>query len=297
MTVPAPLLAHYATDSNTLAWAVRVERTDGTVYGWTSAGVDVPASADLGDLGELLYASAPGLDVASFATSAGFAVDNSELTILPDDMIITRADILAGRWNNAAWTLMRYNWADPSMGAEVRGGGKLGEVRARSGSFVAELRGPQQPLQQPVLSSGSTKTCRYRLGSTAMPEGLCMVDIASATYTKTGTLTHVTSKQVIRDSTRAEAADFFGEGVLTFTDGLNANLSQKVKIHAADGTFTLSLPMIFTPEVGNAYSVHAGCRKRLDEDCETKFDNTLNFGGEPHRPTVDELTSSPEASA
>jgi hypothetical protein len=49
--------------------------------------------------------------------------------------------------------------------------------------------------------------------------------------------------------------------------------------------------------VGDTYSVHAGCRKRLAEDCLAKFDNVLNFQGEPHRPTVDDLTASPEPNA
>lgn len=288
MSVPADLLAHYQTGTTTLAWAIKITRTDGQVYGWTSADTDVPAAAALGGLGAVLYASAPGLDVASFATSAGYAVDNTEITILPDDAIITRADILAGRWNNAQWELMRYNRADTSDGAELRGAGLLGELRPRAGAYVAELRGLQQHLEHPV-GVPSTKLCRARLG-----DAMCTVDIEDAAFTKTGTLTHVTSKQVFRDSGRAEAADFFGEGLFTFDTGDNAGLSQKVKVHAANGTFTLSLPMIMTVAVGNTYTVVAGCRKRLAEDCIAKFDNALNFQGEPHRPTMDELTSAPE---
>jgi uncharacterized phage protein (TIGR02218 family) len=283
MSVPAPLLAHYASGSSTLAWAIRLERSDGEVYGWTSADRDATIDAQL-------YAAAPGLDVSSFATSAGFGVDNAEITILPDDEIITRVDIIAGRWDNAAWTLLRYNWADVSDGVEVRATGHLGELQPKSGAYVAELRGLQQFLQQPV-GSPSTKTCRYRLGSTAMPAGLCMVDLGP--FTETGTVTSVASKQVFTDTSRTEADDYFGEGVLTWTGGLNTGLSQKVRTYAAD-VFTLSLPMIFPIEVGDTYSVHAGCRKRLDEDCVAKFANGLNFGGEPHRPTVDELTSTPE---
>ena len=118
-----------------------------------------------------------------------------------------------------------------------------------------------------------------------------MVDLGG--WTETGTITSVTSKQVFTDSSRTEADDYFGEGILTWTAGLNTGLSQKVKTYASD-TFTLSLPMIFDVQIGDTYSVIAGCRKRLDEDCAAKFSNELNFQGEPHRPTVDELTSSPE---
>ena len=276
--VPAGLLSNYQSDSLTVAWAIKITRTDDEVYGWTSADRDATIDA-------VIYESAPGLSVASFASSAGLAVDNSELTVLADDTIITRADILAGRWNNAAYLLFKYDWTDVSAGEEVISAGFLGELHPRSGAYVAELRALQQYLQQPV-GAASTKTCRARLG-----DAMCMVDLGG--WTETGTITGVTSKQVFTDSSRAEADDYFGEGILTWTAGLNTGLSQKVKTYASD-TFTLSLPMIFDVQIGDTYSVIAGCRKRLDEDCAAKFSNELNFQGEPHRPTVDELTSSPE---
>lgn len=276
--VPAGLLSNYQSDSPTVAWAIKITRTDDAVYGWTSADRDATIDA-------VIYESAPGLSVASFASSAGLAVDNSELTVLADDTIITRADILAGRWNNAAYLLFKYDWTDVSAGEEVISAGFLGELHPRSGAYVAELRALQQYLQQPV-GAASTKTCRARLG-----DAMCMVDLGG--WTETGTITGVTSKQVFTDSSRAEADDYFGEGILTWTAGLNTGLSQKVKTYASD-TFTLSLPMIFDVQIGDTYSVIAGCRKRLDEDCAAKFSNELNFQGEPHRPTVDELTSSPE---
>ncbi len=276
--IPAGLLSNYHSDSPTVAWAIKITRTDDAVYGWTSADRDATIDA-------VIYESAPGLSVASFASSAGLAVDNSELTVLADDTIITRADILAGRWNNAAYLLFKYDWTDVSAGEEVISAGFLGELHPRSGAYVAELRALQQYLQQPV-GAASTKTCRARLG-----DAMCMVDLGG--WTETGTITSVTSKQVFTDSSRTEADDYFGEGILTWTAGLNTGLSQKVKTYASD-TFTLSLPMIFDVQIGDTYSVVAGCRKRLDEDCAAKFSNELNFQGEPHRPTVDELTSSPE---
>ena len=89
------------------------------------------------------------------------------------------------------------------------------------------------------------------------------------------------------------AAGWFAEGILTFTSGANAGLSQKVKSYDALGNFVLSLPMYSNLTVGDAFSVVAGCRKRLAEDCFAKFDNVLNFQGEPHLPGIDNLTAPP----
>jgi uncharacterized phage protein (TIGR02218 family) len=283
-SLPGALATHLATKQLTLATALKITRTDGVIYGFTSHDRDVTISS-------VLYESSPGLDVTSVVITAGLAVGNLELTTLHDGTVFTAAAVLGGVWRNAAFTLFRYNFVTPADGIETLLVGTIGEVELRQNSVVAELRDLRQYLQQPV-GSVSSKTCRYRLG-----DSKCTKNITIAPFTVTGTLTAVTSRQEFRDSARAEAADFFGEGVLTWTGGANTGLSQKVKEYAANGTFTLSLPMLQTVSIGDTYSVKAGCRKRLAEDCITKFANVLNFGGEPHRPGLDALTAPPEVAA
>lgn len=280
-TIDAGLLAHYQSGQTTLAWGIKLTRRDGEVFGWTSHQVDVTISA-------VLYRAGPGLGVASLATSAGLAVDNSELTILPDDSTVTLADLLAGVWDGAAYELFRFNWADAAPARDVLQRGTLGPVQPKRGAYTAELRGLQQYLQAPV-GAVSSKTCRARLG-----DALCGVNLAS--FTVTGTLTGVTSQTTFTDTARTEADHYFAEGVLTWTSGNNDGLAFKVKAYAAD-VFTLSVPPVGTVQVGDTYSVVAGCRKRLEEDCVAKFSNAVNFQGEPHRPTLDTLTASPEVNA
>jgi uncharacterized phage protein (TIGR02218 family) len=276
---PVNLAAHYLQGTTTLAHLLKITRTDGAVYAFTSADADVTIS---GASGNVTYLSAPGMDVSSIAISAGFAVDNLELTTLDDGTTFTRADVLTGKWRNAAFTLSRYNWQAPADGVDVLMAGTVGEVTINRTSVVAELRGLQQYLQQPI-GSVSSKTCRARLGDALCTEAL-------GPWTVTGTLTSVTSQQVFTDSTRAEAADYFTEGLITFTSGACAGLSAKVKTHAAGGVLTLALPVILQLVAGDAYSLVAGCRKRLAEDCAAKFNNVINFQGEPHLPGVDALT-------
>jgi uncharacterized phage protein (TIGR02218 family) len=271
-TIDAGLLAHYQSGQTTLAWGIKITRKDAQVFGWTSHQRDVTISA-------VLYQAGPGLDVATLATSAGLAVDNSEMTVL---------DILSGKWDGAAYELFRFDWTQAAPVRDVLQVGTLGPMQPRRGAYVVELRGLQQYLQQPV-GSVSTKTCRARLG-----DALCTVDLTP--FTVTGTLTGVTSQTVFTDTARTEADDYFAEGVFTWTGGDNSGLSFKVKAYASD-TFTLSVPPVAAVQVGDTYSVIAGCRKRLDEDCVTKFSNAVNFQGEPHRPTIDELTATPQPNA
>ena len=499
-TLPALLDTHIASGTTTLADLLKITRKDGAVYAFTSADDDVT-------IGGVTYIASQGLDISSLEVSAGLAVDNLELTTLDDGTVFTRAQVLSGVWRNAAFEISRYNWATPANGVEVRMVGTVGEVHLRRGTVVAELRGLQQYLQQPI-GSVTSKTCRARLG-----DALCRVNLAG--YTATGEVSSVISNQsfgvvaegetpgdayfgsvvlslhgngannstvftdssstpntitangnaristaqskfggasmyfdgsgdyldagsssalamgtsdftiefwvrfdavsqtrrlvastlgafdaqavVIRLSaanriyaycggaagvtgsipittgvwyhiamTRASglmrifvngvldgsesspnnmtngvryvggyytvgttefhngyiddlritkgvarytanftpptaafidavgtggifAADYFAEGILTFTSGPNIGLSAKVKSFTGDA-FVLALPMIQAVEVGDTYTAVAGCRKRLS-DCSSKFNNAINFQGEPHLPGIDAVTS------
>lgn len=277
-TIGASLLAHMQGGETTLAWACKLTRADGEVYGFTSH--DRDATIDGVD-----YLAAPGLEVASLVSSAGFAVDNTEATVLEDGVIFLRADILAGRWDGCAFELFRYNWADTSQGRDVRKVGQFGNIAPERGAWRVELRGLRQRLQGAV-GHVTQPACRNRLG-----DARCGVDMGAGGRTVSGTLTHVSSTQVVRDSARTEAADFFGAGELTLTSGANDGLSFKVASHAADGTLTLALPAVLPFTVGDSYSLTAGCRRRLADDCVAKFGNALNFNGEPHLPGIDAVVA------
>jgi len=279
--IPIALASEIATGSARLAFGLKITRRDGQIYAFTSADED-----DVID--GLRYASAPGLDIKNLVSSAGFAVDNTEIQVLPDEQFVTKADILAGRWDGADFEIFRYSWADPAAGIDIIKRGTFGNLQPRRGLYVAELRSLRQALQQ-TIGSIVQPTCRYRLGSTSMPDGLCMVDLAA--FTVAGAVESVASSYEFSDSARTEPDDWFVEGAITWTSGLNIGLSQKIRASLATGVITLSLPMLFEIGVGDTYSMHAGCLKRHLEDCRDKFDNILNFGGEPHLPGQDRLTA------
>lgn len=278
------LAAAFATRETTMAVALKITRADATVFGFTTHDVNDVVSG-------VTYSANPGLTVTDIQIAANAAVGNLELTTLHDGAVFTTADILNGVWRNAAFIIFRYNWADLAGGIDTLVSGTLGEVTLKQNTVTAELRDLRQYLQQSV-GSASSKTCRYRLGSTSKADGgLCLKVLTAFTYT--GTLTGATSNQVFRDSARTEAVNWFDEGEITWTGGANAGLSAKIKSYALDGTFTLALPMYGAVAIGDTYSAVAGCRKRLEEDCVAKFDNVLNFGGEPHRQGINDLTKSP----
>ncbi len=71
------------------------------------------------------------------------------------------------------------------------------------------------------------------------------------------------------------------------TSGANAGQKCEVKRYQAP-QFTLSEPYAQPIQVGDGYSVIAGCDKRFDT-CSGRFLNALNFRGRPHVPGTDRI--------
>lgn len=134
-------------------------------------------------------------------------------------------------------------------------------------------------------------------------------------FTKESTVSTVTSQREITTGL-TDADDYFSNGVLTFTSGLNSGLSFDVKRYQnTSGTVTLIHAAPFTIAASDAFSIEAGCNNLLKMpadtdgspytgDCIAKFDaagtpaiwakstgNTIRFGGFPVIPGNDFLLS------
>ena len=96
-------------------------------------------------------------------------------------------------------------------------------------------------------------------------------------------------------SDRTESPSWFDEGQITFNSGANIGFVGKIKVFSG-GSFTLTQQTPVPLAIGDTYTAIAGCRKRFTEDCHDKFDNVLNFVGEPHRKGLNDLTK-PAAAA
>jgi len=274
--LPAALAAHYASGSTTLAHGLRIERKDGDVFAFTSADHDALIDG-------VLYLAAPGLEISSIAATAGFGVDNLELTVFPDPVLLTREGFIAGLWRGARYELFAYNWADLGMGINVLKRGWIGETKLGDIAVTVELRSLRQALQQEV-GEYTSQTCRNRLG-----DARCKVDLAPLTSVR-AVLSSADRYTVTLDGPAAPN-DYYGEGTLAFLDGANAGVQLKVRSHQS-GVLTLATPAPFPIAAGTEVRVVAGCRKRL-QDCRDRYANVLNMRAEPHIPGIDALTAYP----
>jgi uncharacterized phage protein (TIGR02218 family) len=276
------LLAHYLAAGDTICDAVRIERRDGTVYTLTAH--DRNVVLDVGS-GDETYLCTPGYELSQLVSTAGLAVDNADFRFLADNAFFNRADMLAGLLNGASALLLQYAWKDPAAGVHILKAGWLGNLKPRRAEFVAEFRDLRQPLQ--FNTTWVTQaTCRNRLG-----DSRCGVDLEPFTFADE--VTALGSSYAFTAAGLTQDADYFGNGVLTWLTGANASIEAKVRSFEA-GVVTFLLPMLFPIVEGDTFSIVAGCRKRHEHsgtsDCRDKFDNLLNFNGEPSddKPSPDE---------
>lgn len=89
-------------------------------------------------------------------------------------------------------------------------------------------------------------------------------------------------------SALAQAAGYFDQGVVRFTSGANAGEKRTVKAFAG-GVFSFALPWPQPIAVTDAFVAAPGCARNLDA-CTNKFNNRVQFRGEPFIPQPETVT-------
>ena len=230
-------------------------------------------------LDSVTYLAVSGFTPTAVATTGNLAVDNLDVEGILDGTVISEADLLAGKYDFAEIEIFKVNYADLTQGKLPLRRGWLGEVRFSRKHFVVEVRGLSQRLSQ-TMGELYTPACRAKLGDTR-----CKVALAS--FTVTASVTAVTNNQVFSASALTQNAGYFDFGKITFTSGNNNGLSMEVKTYTP-GSLTLVFPMPYTVAAGNSFTIHAGCDKNF-LTCIERFDNAVNFRGEPHVPGIDKM--------
>ncbi len=229
-----------------------------------------------------VYASFAGYDFSGYEAVSSMAPGAVDLQGILGITGISREAIASGVYDNARCYLFATSWAAPIEDEEPITASIFGKASLVDDRFVIEEMALIDALNQPVGLT-CTATCPKKFGGTEYAG-------CKKTFTpSTGTVTSVTDRYQFADTSRAEAADYFGAGLLTWTVGDNAGLAAaEVKSFSA-GAFELQMSAPFPIQVGDTYSVAPGCRKRI-EDCRDKHNNILNFGGFTRVPTSNVYT-------
>ncbi len=251
-----------------LATCMRIERTDGNVYGFTTNRKTLV-------IGGVFYLPAASFNPSDIASANNMDSDDVQIDGLLNASTVTEDDLRAGRWDRAAFRISQYNWHDLTQGEKRDRTGFLGEVKVGRLIFMAELLGLMESYAT-AIGETTQPGCHASLG-----DQRCKFDLAgSPANIVTGTI--VTAGDdffTLNDAARTEPDGFFDEGILTL-EFPSGDLRYEVMSYTA-GTWMTKLPIAYEA-TGVNYTMQRGCRRRFQEDCVDTFNNAVNFRGEPH---------------
>lgn len=270
------LETHLENDATTLCNAWRVTRKDGTVFGFTD-------HDNILEFDGAIFTPESGFLPSAARSELGLNVDDGEVAGAFSSDAITEEDLADGRYDNALVEVFLVNWQDPDSFLKLRTQ-EIGEVSFGDHLFRAELRSLAHRLDQPQGRVYSRR-CRADVG-----DGACNIDLDAAQYRGAGTVVSASDdRSCVVDGISSFEAGWFRYGLLKWRSGQNAGLSVEVLDHTDDGgeaTLKFFSPLAHIPQVGDKFTVTAGCSKDFGT-CGDKFANVLNFQGFPHLPGSD----------
>ena len=274
--ISTQLAAHIAGEVTTLATCWKLKRRDTTVFGFTDHNMDIMFAG-------VTYQASSGFTPSAIQNTGTLSVDNLDVEGMLNAGSITEADIFAGLYDFAEIDIFQVNYSDLTQGALKLRKGWLGEVSHFKQQFIAEVRGLTQRLAQTIGELYSA-SCRATLG-----DGRCKVNMVANTVM--GTVSSSASQLQFIDTARTENTGIFAHGTVTFTSGANQSLSVEVKEYiysGSSGEISLVLPMPYAIAARDHYILTKGCDKTL-ATCFARFNNVVNFRGEPHVPGLDRM--------
>jgi uncharacterized phage protein (TIGR02218 family) len=238
-----------------------------------------------------VYLTGSGYEFTGYAASSGSAPALIDIEGIAGIAGIDKDKIASGVFDGARAYLFATTWSSPVEDEEAIVASVFGKTTLVDNRYRIEEMSLLDTLNQSVGKTYSA-ACQKTFGGQEYAG--CGIDLGPITVT--GTLTAVTSRKLFRDSSRAEAADYFTNGTVAFTTGNNAGLKPlEIRRHNADGTLETFEPFHYAVQVGDSYTLIPGCRKRKD-DC-IAWSNIENFGGYSFVPVSSVYAQAPKVSA
>lgn len=276
-TIPANLLTAMSTVGTSIVELIKITPVVGSVLAFTNYSENLTVDS-------VVYLSRPGMKVSVVQSKLNLEIDASTAQGFFQTSIITFADILKGKFNDAVFERKFVNADAVSDGSYTFHSGYIGRVDVTDNAFQAELRGLAAALSQPVgriLSKrcdvrtvGDTR-CGFNLATTQQTTGI--------NFTQTLTVSTIVTQDDfdVTGVTGSPTGDWFTYGTLVWATGANTGYSSDIAQSSESGG-TWSITLVNAPgadiQVGDTFSAKAGC-DRSTSHCISKFRNSTQTAG------------------
>lgn len=203
-----------------------------------------------------------------------------EITLPTSDEVASRfIGIVPGQLMTLS--IVRAHRNDPDQEGLVIWDGRITGASYKDSGVRCVLQGltTEVSLSRPIPRFKYQGMCNHVLG-----DAMCQVDLASATHRHTAVVTAVSGAMVTVAGLSAKGSGWAVGGYVEYL----ANDWRLVLAQTGD-VCTLLLPFADNV-VGQTVTVVTGCDHSLDT-CNTKFANTINYGGFPYVPQRNPFTA------
>lgn len=278
-TINATLQTRLASGTTTLCHLTRITRKDGTILRFTDNDQDVIFAGNT-------YTSNDSVLISGITSSTNNGIQSTNCDVIFTATGIADEDVVRGLYDNAKVDFSIVDYTNTALGEILlmRGIISVFDVTDK-GRGTFEIRG--------LLTRGNARVGEYYSAECRADLGDSRCGVSLAAFQDTGVV-HLVEKatQFQVDFAGNPANGFYALGVITFNTGNNAGRSMEVlgqsSVDATYDRIILPLAFPYDPEVGDTFTITAGCDHRVTT-CKTKFSNLLNFRGEPFVPGQDIL--------
>ncbi|MEE4213309.1 MAG: DUF2163 domain-containing protein [Parvularcula sp.] len=247
----------------------RVYRRDGVTFGFTSHDRDLT-------FGGITHRAAPGMVPTAIRLTADLSEESAGVEGALSHDTITEADLAAGLFDRASIEVGIVDWE--TLVHRLLYIGTLGRLEDDRRGFSGELRSTKSILERDLVPRTSP-TCR----ATFCGRGC---GLSATRYTRRVVLAEV-DYELNRVRIAGIGSEEYLDGQIRFLDGPQTGIAFAI-FGTNEGWFTLDLPLSEGLMAGTPAELREGCDHTLTT-CASRFDNAINFRGEPFLPGNDLL--------
>lgn len=137
----------------------KLQRTDGTVLGFTSHDNDLVIDT-------ITYQAASGFSRTATRQTSDLKADNQDVYGIFDSSAITDSDLAAGLYEGAKVWHFEVDWTDPTLGKHKLDAGIIGPVTRMRNSFTATFLNLESLLSQ-TIGRKYNRSCNHTLGDSS----------------------------------------------------------------------------------------------------------------------------------
>ena len=253
----------------------KITLTNGDTMGFTT-------NDESFDYDGVLYNAVSADDLKAINSSLEIQNDDFQMCNLISSELIAVNDILSGKYDNAEIKIFLLDILNMDMGIVPLMNGHIADMEYRDNVFIARVKGLKDEINKSIGELYSP-LCRARFC-----DGKCKLN--QNDYSFVGKVDGLIDEMTFqtKDNTIINMEDgYFENGIIEFLSGDNKGYRTEIK-QFSKGTFRLMLELPNRMNINDDFKAVAGCDK-LFKTCCQKFNNAINFRGEPHLPGIEVL--------